>query len=112
MRVSVRNAEDEVMTLHLEPWGDDIPMAAGETIVILAHGPVPDDLAMGSEDGRIVVWGCAGSMMTLYRDGVQIAGLACMMAPAQPMAQGPTPLPEGHSARGLLHLVQKDEEPG
>jgi hypothetical protein len=111
LRISLVNSLEEEIQLRLEPWGDDVTMAAGETIVVLAKGPEPDDLMVEHQEKRIIVWAWPRSTLELYRDGEQVEGLAASTQPVAPPPSRATPAPEPGSARGFLHLVEKDEEP-
>jgi hypothetical protein len=43
-RIKIQNTHAFPLTIHLEPWGEEIPMAAGVTYELVSEGPAGDGL--------------------------------------------------------------------
>jgi hypothetical protein len=65
-RIRIQNAHPHPLTIHIEPWGDQIPMAVDATYELVAQGPVGDCLLLAVEEGRLLVWGWSGSVMSVF----------------------------------------------
>ena len=68
-RIKIQNAHSYSLTIHVEPWGEEISMAAGTTYELVAQGPAGDCLLLAMEERRIVVWGWSGSVISVFCDG-------------------------------------------
>jgi hypothetical protein len=68
-RIRIQNAYAHPLTIHVEPWGDEIPMAVGETYELVARGPAGDCLHLAIEESHIFVYGWSGSVISVFCDG-------------------------------------------
>jgi len=91
----VRNARSTEMTLIREPYGDEFNLPAGGAFEIRAEGPEGHHLEIDVRSDCIVVVGWSGSVLDVYRDGVNLSG------PSPPVP----PVPEGMSVRGFLGMI-------
>lgn len=68
-RLKVQNAHSYPLTIHLEPWGEEIPIEAGVTYELVLEGPVGNCVLVSTEERRMIVWGWSGSVISVFRDG-------------------------------------------
>ena len=59
-RTKIQTAHSYPLTILLEPWGEEIPIAAGVTYELVSEGPAGNCLLLSIEERRIVVWGWSG----------------------------------------------------
>ena len=70
--ISVRNSSDATVMLHLEPWGEQIEMAAGATFVVAAEAEQPGSFEVELGEGKIIVWAWSSAVVKLFSDGEEI----------------------------------------
>ena len=76
---------------HLEPWGDQIEMAAGATFVVAAEAEEPGSFEVEHGEGKIIVWAWSSAVVKLFSDGEEIgtsAGGVRPCVPSVPEGQG------------------------
>jgi hypothetical protein len=61
----IRNNSKTDLELHLEPWGEQYSMPIGATFKVEADGPEDDVLEIEYVEGRIIVYGWSGSVVTV-----------------------------------------------
>ena len=72
-QIRIQNACPRPMTVQLEPWGEQLPIAPDVTYEIVAKGPTGDCLHLTFGEERIIVWGWSGSVMSVFCDGRALA---------------------------------------
>jgi hypothetical protein len=77
----VYNARSVPLTLYLEPWGEQYTMAPEATFTAVAKGPEGDTLEMEWADNHIVLYGWAGSVVTLFHEGKEVGSETSERAP-------------------------------
>lgn len=67
IKISLRitNSTSKILTLRLEPWGDQHTMVAGATITVEAQGPSGDTLEVEYGEDDITLYGWTGSTVSL-----------------------------------------------
>ena len=68
----VCNSRSMAITFFLEPWGEQYRLAPEETFEIVARGPEGDSLEVEFADDQIIVYGWPGSVVTLFRKGMEL----------------------------------------
>ena len=61
----ITNSLNDVLTVHLEPWGEQYIMAPGKSFTVEAKGPNSDLLELEFGEGRISVYGWSGSVVNI-----------------------------------------------
>ena len=51
--------------LHLEPWGEQIEMAAGATFVVASEAEQPGSFEVELGEGKIIVWAWSSAVVKL-----------------------------------------------
>ena len=87
-RIKIQNAHSYPLTIHLEPWGEEIPIAAGVTYELVSEGPAGNCLLLSIEKRRTVVWGWSGSVISVFCDGTLLR--TCDV----PVPTTPIPMPD------------------
>lgn len=54
---SISNQSNKPFTLHVEPWGEQIPMPAGSTFQVLAAAKEEGEMEIEYKENDILVWG-------------------------------------------------------
>ena len=83
-RVVVENTTERTLTLVLEPWADEYPMAPSQRLIIEGKGPAYHaELHVEEPDGDyLVVWAWDGSdARILYEDGRVLADWTGLRVP-------------------------------
>ena len=68
-RLRVQNRHSKPVTLCLEPWGEELPIAPKARYEIVAEGPEGDYLEVQYEERGITVYGWSGSVLTVFHEG-------------------------------------------
>jgi hypothetical protein len=106
-----QNGRNQAIMLRLEPWGEEVSIASGDSFQVTATGPEPP-LSSGGlevEDGAdyIVVYGWPGSTISATCEDVPIAGSA-VSVPKTPSLWVPGRAAQtGISLKQVKDLVQK-----
>lgn len=66
------NSRRDDLVLHLEPWGEQYPMAPKAEYRVVAFGPPGETLMIEYDYGSITVYSWPGSVITLFKDGTQL----------------------------------------
>ena len=67
--ISICNRTNKQITLHVEPWGKQIPMPADSSFQVVAEAREPGELEIQYEENDILVWGWTGSILTIFANG-------------------------------------------
>jgi hypothetical protein len=94
--LQLSNARAIPLTVVLEPWGDEYPLAPGATFDIHAHGPAGGTLQVESGNTYIAVYAWPGSVVSLFHNGINIGG---------PERQPVPPIPTGSSVHGFIQAM-------
>lgn len=60
-KISITNLSKEPTTLRLEPWGDEKELAANESAIVHAEGPIEGMLELEYAEKQITLYGWEGS---------------------------------------------------
>ena len=71
-RLRLSNESDIDITLHVEPWGAEIPMPAGGKLEVEFKGPEGDCMEISYYVDRIILWGWSGSTFGVFQNGHRI----------------------------------------
>ena len=66
------NAAAGPVTLVLEPWGDEYPLAGKASVDVVATGPATGFLEVTFGHDRIVAYGWPGSILRVLQDGLEL----------------------------------------
>ena len=81
--VRLRNRQPHSITLHIEPWGEQLMMAPDVIYVVAMNGPAGDCMEVSLEEKNLVVYGWAGSIFYVHQDGMVLCECS-IPAPATP----------------------------
>jgi hypothetical protein len=65
--LAVKNSNDHPLHVRIEPWGDEMTIEPGASLMIDFNGPIGGVIEVESEPDTIVVYGWVGSTMELRR---------------------------------------------
>ena len=102
---TLRNVQNRVVNLILEPWGAVHPMPPGAVFEIRAQGPAGETLEIEWDVDRITLWGWAGSAVTVFCNGVELGTIGNAPCPRVPATLA------GMSVRTFLRGVLGQSEP-
>jgi len=60
------------MRIRLEPWADEFECPAGAKLEVVARGPSGDTLEFEADGDSITIYGWAGSIVDVLRDGTSV----------------------------------------
>ena len=86
--ISIRNSSDATVIFHLEPWGEQIEMAAAVTFVIVAEAQQPGSFEVEHGEGKIIVWAWPSAIVKLFSDGEENGISAGVVRPAFHLPEG------------------------
>ena len=66
------NSRSIPLTLCLEPWGEQYIMTPEATFTVVARGPEGDSLEVEWADDHIILYGWAGSIVSLFHKGKEV----------------------------------------
>ena len=66
------NSKSRELTLCIEPWGEIYEMPPESEFAIIGRGPEGDSLTFEVGDDAITVYGWAGSVVEVLRDGAPL----------------------------------------
>lgn len=69
--LSIKNSRGIPLTLHLEPWGDQIELPPDVALDVVAKASNEGAFEINLGDDHIAVWGWTGSILSVYKDGVE-----------------------------------------
>lgn len=69
VQLRVTNAREIELTLDVEPWGEQYPMAPGATFEVVARGPAGDCLEVEYGEDHITLYGWPGSTVSVSKAG-------------------------------------------
>ena len=69
MRLRVVNSQSRAITFCLEPWGELYDMPPDAIFEVVGRGPEGDSLELEVSSDAITVYGWAGSIVEVFRDG-------------------------------------------
>ncbi len=98
--ISISNRTDELFTLHLEPWGEQIPMSPASTFQIIAEAKEPGEMEIEYGRSDIAVWAWAGSTLKVLSNGKEIGDVQRRDRPVVP------PVPKGMKVSSFLRLIK------
>ena len=71
--IKVENTTSSLVTVRLEPWGNEYHLAAGEAFNVVERGTNPiGELEIHVEDGGLVFYGRFGSVLCIVLDGNEL----------------------------------------
>jgi hypothetical protein len=79
----IRNSRSEDLSIYIEPWGDELLIAADAICEIASDGPSDGFLEVESAEDRLTVYGWPGSTLSVYQDG-QLVCDCTVQAPQTP----------------------------
>ncbi len=88
---------------HLEPWGEQIEMPAGDTFAVSAEAEQQGSFEVEHSENEITLWAWPSAVARIYRGGVEIGISAGFERPAVP------PVPVGQSVSTFLRAVSSKE---
>src|SRR5438045_1266101 len=89
VHIRVANPGGEETTLVLEPWGETFTMPPRAAFEVVGRGPSTDTIEISVQDGSIVVWGWAGSVLSLFHDETELGDATSR--PSVPLSDNVTP---------------------
>lgn len=63
--VRITNSFKDEVELHLEPWGEQYKIQSGASIKVEVNGPNTDILELECAEGKLIVYGWPGSVVTV-----------------------------------------------
>ncbi|HJT32435.1 MAG TPA: hypothetical protein VJ783_10365 [Pirellulales bacterium] len=76
IRLAIRNLAAEEVTVYLEPWGEELPMAPQGEYVLVGHGPENGSgFSVDYHERSIVVTGWTGSTVQVFSNGKEIGNV-------------------------------------
>jgi hypothetical protein len=82
--ISISNRTDQLFTLHLEPWGEQIPMPADSAFQIVVEAKEPGEIEVEYGCSDIVIWAWAGSTLKVLSNGKEIGDVPGIDRPVVP----------------------------
>ena len=70
--ISLSNNTNKPLTLHIEPWGSQIPMPPDSTFQIVAVAQEQGELEIDYQENDILVWAWRSSILTVFSNGAEI----------------------------------------
>jgi len=61
----IRNTYPQPVTLHIEPWGDEVSMLPDAVYTIVIEGPGDDCLELDFRDRHVFAYGWPGSTVSV-----------------------------------------------
>jgi hypothetical protein len=106
--ISFSNRTDKLFILHLEPWGEQIPMPPDSTFQIMAEAKEPGEIEIEHGPNDIVVWAWTDSTLKVLSNGKEIGDEAGRVRPKVP------PVPKGMKVSSFLRLIggHREEQDG
>jgi hypothetical protein len=71
VRFRLKSAQRHPITLHIEPWGEEITMAPDRLYEIAIKGPsddIDDIMEVATEGNDLFIYGWTGSTATVHHD--------------------------------------------
>lgn len=65
----IQNSYSRPVTIHLEPWGEELMISPNATYEFAARGPDRDFLQIDFAPSRITIYGWSGSVISVYYQG-------------------------------------------
>lgn len=84
--ILLNNSSEKEIVLHIEPWGEQIPMPVGCKLRIVAESTEAGEFEVEYLENSIMVWGWTGSTYKIYGDGQEL-GRDCPAVPPAPKGQ-------------------------
>jgi hypothetical protein len=67
-RLRLQNSAKAEITLHLEPWGEQLRMPAGTTFEVVVTGPDRDCMEVVFEGDNVFVYAWTGSVIAVFEN--------------------------------------------
>jgi hypothetical protein len=67
--VILQNGSKKNVRVHVEPWGDEYPLAPGEKLRVTGDGPAGGELEVSWLEDRVVVHGWSGATVKVEQLG-------------------------------------------
>lgn len=65
----LQNSSKKNVRVHVEPWGDEYPLAPGEKLRVVGSGPAGGELEVQWTEDRVTVHGWSGSTVKVEQLG-------------------------------------------
>ena len=87
---TISNQSNRPLTLHVEPWGEQIPMPAGSRFQLVAVAKEQGEMEIQFEENDVLVWGWTGSVLTVFSNGKEMGDVPGSERPAVPAVPNAT----------------------
>ncbi len=94
-RFRIHNGQPGPINLLVEPWGDVHQMDSGDALEIVAIGPADGSLDCEITGNGFTIFGWAGSVVKILRDGKEIV----------PNSSGSVPVPGAPPGKSIRDFV-------
>jgi hypothetical protein len=97
--INITNARGRRQTFYLEPWGEQIEMAAGDTFTVTAAAEQRGSFEVEHGEEGIILWAWPSAIVKVFRGGEEVGMSAGLERPAVPS------VPDGQSVSSFLRAV-------
>jgi hypothetical protein len=74
--IAVRNLSSAEITLYLEPWAEEYPVAPQSEIILVGRGPQQGNgFSVDYQENAIVVSGWTGSVVQVFSQGTELGDI-------------------------------------
>lgn len=82
--VRIQNSRGVPVKFHLEPWGDQYEMAPNIVFEVVAKAANQGALEIVLGDEHLTVWGWTGSVISVFKEGVELGAGKWKRQPVPP----------------------------
>src|SRR5215212_11134296 len=97
--INITNVRGRTVIFHLEPWGEQLEMAAGVTFTVTAEAERQGSFEVEHGEDEVTLWAWPGSVVKLFCEGAEVGVSAGRERPAAPA------VPDGQSVSSFLRAV-------